>query len=114
MNWDGGAAFTRFLRPLVVEACGAACAAGGSMLTVAGPLRSARTGVRYVDRIRISGGTPPYRLTVKGLPTPLRVRGDGMIVGRPKTPGMYPLEIDVVDDAGIRNGATVALKIVRR
>ena len=67
-----------------------------------------------VDRIRISGGTPPYRLTVKGLPAPLRVRGDGMIVGKPKAAGTYSLEVDVVDAAGIRNGATVALKVVRR
>ena len=114
MNWDGGEAFTRFLRPLVVDACGAACAEGGSMLTVGGPLRWARTGIGYVDRIRISGGTPPYRLTVKGLPAPLRVRGDGTIVGTPKAAGTYSLEVDVEDAAGIRNGATVALKVVRR
>jgi hypothetical protein len=114
MNWDGGEAFTRFLRPLVVGACGVACAEGGSMLTVGGPLRWARTGMRYVDRIRVSGGTPPYRLTVKGLPAPLRVRGDGTIVGRPKAAGTYSLEVNVVDAAGIRNGATVALKVVHR
>jgi hypothetical protein len=114
MNWDGGEAFTRFLRPLVVDACAAACAEGGSMLTVGGPLRWARAGRRYVDRIRISGGTPPYRLTVKGLPAPLRVRGNGTIVGKPKAAGTYSLEVDVVDAAGIRNGATVALKVVHR
>jgi hypothetical protein len=84
------------------------------MLTVGGPLRWARTGMQYVDRIRISGGTPPYRLTVKGLPAPLRVRGDGTIVGKPKTAGSYSLEVDAVDAAGIQNRATVALKIVRR
>ena len=113
MNWDGGEAFTRFLRPLVVDACAAACADGGSMLTVGGPLRWARTGRRYVDRIRISGGTPPYRLTVRGLPAPLRVRGNGTIIGKPKAAGTYWLEVDVVDAAGIWNSATVALKVVR-
>jgi putative Ig domain-containing protein len=114
MNWDGGEAFTRFLRPLVVGACGPACVEGGSILTVGGPLRWARSGMRYVDRIRISGGTPPYRLTVKGLPAPLRVLRDGTIVGRPKAAGTYSLEVDVVDVAGIRNRATVTLKVVRR
>jgi hypothetical protein len=114
MNWEGGEAFARFLRPLVIDACAGACAQGGSMLTVAGPLRSARTGVRYLERIRISGGTPPYRLTVKGLPPPLRVRGNGTIFGKPRTAGMYPLELNVVDAAGIRNGATLTLKVVRR
>src|SRR6476619_708420 len=76
--------------------------------------RWARTGRRYVDRIRISGGTPPYRLTVKGLPAPLRVRGNGTIVGKPNAAGTYSLEVDVVDAAGIQTRATVALKIVRR
>jgi putative Ig domain-containing protein len=114
MNWDGGQAFTRFLRPLVIEACRASCVEGGSMLTVGGPIRWARVGVRYVDRIRISGGTAPYRLSVKGLPAPLRVRGDGTILGKPKAPGTYSLGVDVVDAAGVRNGATIVLKVVRR
>ena len=114
MNWDGGEGFVRFLRPLVVDACRAACLEGGSMLTVGGPLRWARTGVRFVDRIRTSGGTPPYRLSVRGLPASLRVRVDGTIVGKPKAPGTYALEVEVVDAAGIRNGATVVLRIVRR
>ena len=84
------------------------------MLTVGGPIRWARVGVRYVDRIRISGGTAPYRLSVKGLPAPLRVRGDGTILGKPKAPGTYSLGVDVVDAAGVRNGATIVLKVVRR
>ena len=114
MNWDGGEAFTRFLRPLIVDACRASCAEGGSMLTVGGSLRWARTGMRYADQVRTNGGTPPYRLSVEGLPRPLRMRGDGTIMGTPKAPGTYSLELDVVDAAGIRNTATVVLKIVPR
>ena len=114
MTSIGGDAFARFLRPLVVAACRAACADGGSMLVVGGPLRRARAGVRYVDRLRMSGGTPPYRVWVKGLPAPLRVLGDGTIVGKPKAPGAYPLDVEVMDTAGIRNDATVVLRVVRR
>jgi putative Ig domain-containing protein len=114
MTWDGGEGFARFLRPLVVDACGAACAEGGSMLTVGGPLRWARAGVRYVDRVRTSGGTGPYRLSVKGLPPRFRMRGDGMITGTPKAPGTYSLELDVVDAAGVHNSGTAVLKVVRR
>ena len=62
----------------------------------------------------MSGGTPPYRVAVKGLPAPLRVRADGTIVGTPKVPGTYSLEVAVVDAAGIRNRATVLLRVVRR
>jgi hypothetical protein len=114
MTWAGGEAFAGFLRPLVLAACGAACADGGSMLTVGGPLHRARAGVRYVDRLRASGGTPPYRLSVKGLPAPLRMRIDGTIMGKPKVPGTYSLDVGVVDAAGIRNDATVVLRILRR
>ena len=113
MNWVGGDGFVRFLRPLVMDACSSACAAGGQMLAVAGPLRWARVGRRFVDRLRIGGGTPPYRLSVKGLPAPLRVRGDGTILGTPKTAGTYALDVSVVDAAGIRNRATVVLRVVR-
>jgi hypothetical protein len=114
MSWDGGEAFASFLRPLVLAACGSACGEGGSMLTVGGPLRSARAGKRYVDRFRASGGTAPYHLSVKGLPAPLRMRPDGAILGKPKAPGTFPLEVHVLDAAGIENDATVVLKVVRR
>ena len=114
MNWEGGDGFVRFLRPLVLDACRAMCAEGGPMLTVGGPLRWAKVGTRFVDRLRMSGGTPPYRISVKGLPAPLRVRGDGTILGRPKAPGTFSLDVAIVDAAGIRNRATVVLKVVRR
>jgi len=114
MNWVGGAGFVRFLRPLVLDACRAMCAEGGQMLTVGGPLRWARVGVRFVDRIRMSGGSPPYRVSVKRLPAPLRVRVDGTIVGTPKVPGTYSLDVAIIDAAGIRNRGTVVLRVVRR
>jgi len=114
MSWVGGAAFASFLRPLVLAACGNECGEGGSMLAVAGPLRAAHAGRRYVDRFRASGGTPPYRLSVKGLPAPLRMRPDGTIYGKPKAPGAFPLDVEVVDAAGIRSDGTVLLKILRR
>ena len=114
MTFDGGEAFARFLRPLVVDACGAACADGGSMLTVGGTLHPAHAGLRYVDRLRARGGTPPYRFSVKGLPAPLRMRPDGTIFGKPRAPGAYALEADVADAADVRNSATVVLRVARR
>ena len=114
MNWIGGAAFGGFLRPLVIAAARSPTRGGGSMLTVGGPLRRAPVGVRYLDRLRVTGGTPPYRVSVKGLPAPLRVLGDGTILGKPKASGAYPLEVAVVDATGIRNESTVLLRVGRR
>jgi hypothetical protein len=62
----------------------------------------------------MSGGTPPYRVAVEGLPAPLRVLGSGTIMGKPRAPGAYPLDVEVTDAAGIRNDATVVLRIGRR
>ena len=84
------------------------------MLAVGGSIRRAPVGVRYVDRLRITGGTPPYRVSVKGLPAPLRVLGDGTILGKPKAPGAYTLDVAVVDAAGIRNESSIVLRVVRR
>ena len=84
------------------------------MLTVGGPLHRAPVGVCYLDRLRITGGTPSYRVSVKGLPAPLRVLGDGTILGKPKAPGAYSLDVAVVDAAGIHNVSTVLLRVVRR
>ena len=114
MNWDGG----REVHAVPPSArrrarVGQPALEGGSMLTVGGPMRWARAGVRYVDRIRTAAAraVPP---AVKGLPAPLRVRADGTIVGKPKAAGTYSLGVEVVDAAGIRNGATVVLRVVRR
>ena len=48
-----------------------------------------------------------------GVP-PLRMRPDGTIDGKPKAPGAFPLDVEVVDAAGIRSDGTVLLKILRR
>lgn len=114
MNWAGGEGFARFLRPLIVDACAAACAKGGSILAVDGELPPARLRARYVGRLRLSGGTTPYRLSVTGLPKPLRVKGDGTIYGTPKAAGTYPLQVSLVDANGIQNRATVVLRVLRR
>ena len=104
MNWDGGTGFARFLRALVLDACTAACAPGDGVLAVrTDGLRKAHVGARYVGRLEASGGTPPYRWSVVGLPQPLHLRSDGAIWGRPRTSGTFELVAAVVDATGVRN-----------
>ena len=107
MNWDGGTGFARFLRALVLDACTAACAQGDGVLVVrTDSLRKARVGARYVGRLVASGGTPPYRWSVVGLPQPLHLRSDGAIWGRPRASGTFELVAAVVDAAGVGTGAS--------
>jgi hypothetical protein len=42
------------------------------------------------------------------------VLGDGTILGKPRAPGVHPLDVAAVDSAGIRNEATVVLRAARR
>ena len=115
MTYDGGTAFTRFLRPIVLEACGPACGPGGTMLGVATRrLKAATARGRYLALLAARGGTPPYRWSVQGLPRGLRVTPDGTIAGRPQVAGRYLLTVDVVDGAGVSNRAVVALRVSAR
>jgi hypothetical protein len=115
MNYDGGTAFARFLRPIVLEACGQACGPAGTMLGVATRrLRTATAERRYEALLVAHGGTPPYRWTVRGLPRGLRMTPGGTVTGRPHGAGRYLLAVDVVDDAGISNRAVVALRVAVR
>lgn len=112
---EGGVAFARFLRPRVLDACGVACGPDGTLLALAasklGPAR-ARTPFRGVLRVR--GGTPPYRFAVQGLPRPLRVSSGGVVTGRPRVSGRYPLAVRVTDADGITNEGVVLLRIAPR
>jgi hypothetical protein len=112
MNWVGGASFGRFLRSLIVDACAAACAPGDAILTVrTDRLRTARAGARYTARLVASGGTPPYRWSVMGLPRRLRLRPDGGISGKAQTSGTYALAASVTDARGVENEGTVTLRV---
>jgi hypothetical protein len=108
----GGEVFARFLRPIVLEACGASCGPGGDLHVVATGTRvGARVGVPFSGRLRAAGGTAPYRWTVRGLPRPLHLSASGAVVGRPRASGRFRLEVEVTDAAGIVNRGAVQLRI---
>lgn len=112
LNGAGAEGFATFLRPRLVDACGAPCAPGGSMLAIrTGALRVAKVGKPYRERIVFEGGTAPYRLIVRGLPRPLRVGRDGVVTGRPRTAGTFPLRVDVTDRAGIQVSGIVRFRV---
>jgi hypothetical protein len=112
---EGGVAFARFLRPRVLDACGAACGPEGSLLALASSkLGPARSQTPFRGALRARGGTPPYRFAVQGLPRPLRVSGAGVVTGRPRVSGRYPLSVRVTDAVGITNEGVVLLRVAPR
>jgi hypothetical protein len=114
MNAPGADGFAAFLRPRLIEACGAPCAPGGSMLAIrTGALRVAKVGKPYRERIVFEGGTAPYALVVRGLPRPLHVGRDGIVTGRPRRAGTFPLRVDVTDRAGIQVRGIVRFRIAQ-
>jgi putative Ig domain-containing protein len=115
MNFEGGAAFGTFLRSLIADACDAACPSDEAVLNVStARLRTARVGRRYVAQLDATGGTPPYRWSLSGLPRPLRVRPSGVVSGWPKTPGTYSMSAVVVDAEGVKNRSVVVLRVASR
>lgn len=112
MTIEGGVAFARFLRPIVLDACGEECAPGGGLLAVAtAKLRGARAGVPFRARLAASGGTPPYRFSVEGLPRPLRLTTDGLVSGRPRSSGRFRLLVHVTDARGVENDGVTLLPV---
>lgn len=115
MSLEGGEAFARFLRPIVLDACGAPCGPDGDLLVVSSAkLVGARQGIPFTARLGARGGTGPYRFVVQGLPRPLRVTAAGLVTGRPRSSGRFRLIVSVTDAAGIRNQGVVLLPVAPR
>lgn len=115
MSLEGGEAFARFLRPIVLGACGAPCGPDGDLLVVSsGKLLGARQGIPFTARLVARGGTAPYRFAVQGLPRPLRLTTAGVVTGRPRSSGRFRLVVSVTDAAGVRNQGVVLLPVAPR
>ena len=72
------------------------------------PLPNAKLCEFFTRKIVASGGTPPYTYTVTGLPDGLSLSGD-TISGTPKSPGCFPITIEVTDALGCKGSLTVTL-----
>lgn len=72
-----------------------------------------RSGIspRFVATLHATGGTPPYRFAVRGLPRGLHERGAGVVVGTLPDRGHFVLRVTVRDAVGRRALARVALDV---
>jgi hypothetical protein len=81
------------------------------------PLKTARVGKLYVQRLLFTGGIRPVTWNILGgrpgiLPTGLRFnKRTGVISGIPKKSGIYRLRVQVVDKLGAKSAAGIILKV---
>jgi hypothetical protein len=94
-------------------------ASSSSQISVATSLPTGEVGVAYPPPSQsaqlISGGVPPYSVSVSGLPTGLSVNSDGTVSGTPATgaTGSHVVTVSATDGAGDSGGpSTVQLAIL--
>ncbi len=113
MTAEGGLAFADFLRPFVLQACGAPCAPPPSLAIATARLPLAHAHRRYAAAITAHGGVLPYRWSVTGLPARLRLSGDGRISGTPRAAGTSHVTIRLQDAWGDERTVELALRVAR-
>jgi hypothetical protein len=65
------------------------------------PLPDATTGIDYSATLRASGGIEPYYFrTTSMLPTGVTLTTSGLVSGRPRQPGSFPMTVTVIDSGG--------------
>lgn len=72
-----------------------------------------RRGRPYAARIRTAGGVAPLRFTLlTRAPAGLRLRASA-VVGTPRRPGVYRVEVQVDDSSGYSTTRTLALRVLK-
>ncbi len=85
-------------------------------LTVAtGSLADGTVGAPYSQPVQASGGTPPYRWSVRGLPAGLSIDPTtGTISGTPTQTGAFTVDVTLTDSDGIATSRSLSLMIAPR
>jgi hypothetical protein len=60
-------------------------------------LPEGEAGVLYAGSLRLSGGLPPYAVSILPLPTGLSVNSEGLVTGTPERSGRPRLSVQVTD-----------------
>ena len=76
-------------------------------------LPAGRVGVAYTATLTATGGVPPYSWSAAGSPPGLLLATTGVLSGRPKTPGAYPVTVTVIDGAGRTGTADLTVGVAR-
>jgi hypothetical protein len=116
MGYEGAQNFAHFLRPIILQACGARCAQPAPLHIVTTALADAKVGTHYTASLAADGGWPPYRWQAEArLPAGLRLLADGHVtVGPRAAAGLLELPLKVVDSLGKEASHPVELRIRAR
>jgi hypothetical protein len=114
MNWEGGLAFADFLRPYVLEACGAPCAPPPPLEIATTRLPPARRGKPYSITLSAQGGAPPLSWSVIGLPDGLHLSAVGRLSGTPRAAGVSLLTFRLRDSWNQEAAVDLLLRVRRR
>ncbi len=83
-------------------------------VTSACPLRGGFTGAFYSERLGVTGGAEPYGWSAVGtLPPGLTLQPEGLLSGRPTSPGPYHFRLVVSDREGRAAGQPCSLVVQR-
>jgi hypothetical protein len=93
--------FTRVVRlsAILICFCGVLAAQVPPLAVVVEPLPTIEAGVQFHVLLHASGGVPPYVWSIAGgeLPAGVTLTADGLLEGRPTTPGDYELTLKLED-----------------
>ena len=80
------------------------------VITTKSPLPNAFVGKNYSLALQASGGKPPYKWKVAGLPNGMTWTSKGVLSGAPKKAGTHVLTVTVTDSAKSVANVTVEVQ----
>jgi hypothetical protein len=113
MTSEGGLGFAEFLRPFVLEACGAPCAPPPPLEIATVRLPAGHPHRKYAAALSARGGVLPYRWSATGLPAHLRLSGDGQLSGTPRANGVSRVTLHLQDAWDDETTVELALRVRR-
>ncbi len=80
-------------------------------VTVSGTLADGQVSVPYTGQVSATGGQPPYKFSVTGLPAGVSPGANGQIGGTPTTVGTYTVGVTATDSAGATGSHSFTVNI---
>jgi hypothetical protein len=99
----GGCILAKVTGSVTITISPAGPVASDLAIDLSGVPKSGTVGEPYSGQIKVTGGTPPYKLSVDAgqLPPGVVLSDDGSLSGTPTQDGSFDAEFDAEDSAGV-------------